>query len=159
MAHIDGFTIRRATHTDIETLVQLMHDFYVESQYQFDTKWATESFSALLSKPALGCVWLVVESGRVIGHVVLTVRYTMEHGGLSAYIDDLYVKPEFRRRGAASAMLDSLLAECRTRECKSIHVEVGKSNIAAVSLYSKHGLQRVTDGRILLSATLPPQDT
>ena len=49
MAHTDGFTIRRATHTDIDTLVQLMLDFYAESQYQLDAKWAAESFSALLS--------------------------------------------------------------------------------------------------------------
>ncbi len=155
MAHTDGFAIRRATHTDIETLVQLMRDFYAESQYQLDAKWATESFSALLSNPALGCVWLIVASERAVGHVVLSVRYAMEHGGLSAYIDDLYVKPEFRRQGAASAAFDSLLAECRARGCKSIHVEVGESNVAAVSLYSRYGLQRLTDGRVLLSATLP----
>jgi GNAT superfamily N-acetyltransferase len=59
------------------------------------------------------------------GHAVLTLRYTMEHGVLSGYIDDLFVKPQFRRQRIARALLSELFDECRRRTCKSIYVEVG----------------------------------
>ena len=72
-----------------------------------------------------------------------------------AYIDDLYVQPEFRRRGAATAVLDCMLSDCAVRGCKSIQVEVGETNVAAIALYSHYGLHPATDGRVLLSAPLP----
>ena len=131
-----------------------MRDFYGEAQFPLDATWASGAFSSLLSNPALGRVWLMLGNGQPAGFVVLSLRYTMEHGGLSGYIDDLYVKPEFRRMGAASAALDSLLAECRARGCQSIQVEVGKSNPAALGLYARYGLQSAKDGRLLLSRAL-----
>jgi ribosomal protein S18 acetylase RimI-like enzyme len=70
------------------------------------------------------------------GIAVLTLRYTMEHGALSGYIDDLFVRPEFRRQGIARALLSELLDECQRRSCKSIYVEVGDRNVAAIELYS-----------------------
>ena len=65
------------------------------------------------------------DSGNVAaGHAVLTFRYTMEHGALSGHIDDLFVKPEFRRQRIARALVSELFDECKRRRCKSIYVEV-----------------------------------
>lgn len=81
----------------------------------------------------------------------MSVRYTMEFAGLSGYVDDLYVKPEFRRRGVGRALLAALFAECRARGCKSMHVEVGEFNAPALSLYGKFKLGAAQDGRLLLT--------
>ncbi|MDT7042864.1 GNAT family N-acetyltransferase [Candidatus Nitronereus thalassa] len=147
-------TIRSATSKDIEVLVSLMGLFYAESGFPLDDLWAAESFTSLLGNPERGGVWMALETDSVVGYVVLSIRHTMEHGGLGAYIDDLYVKPECRRRGAATALLNSLLAECQGRGCKSIHVEAGELNQPAWRLYAKFGLQQAADGRVLLSRRL-----
>ena len=76
------------------------------------------------------------------------------HGGLSGYVDDLYVKPEFRRMGAGDALLNELFAECLARGCKFVHVEVGGSNAPALALYARFGLLPAKDGRVLLSGPL-----
>ena len=78
----------------------------------------------------------------------------MEHEGLSGYIDDLYVLPQSRRRGIGHALLTELMAECRARGCKTLKVEVDQGNAAALGLYSKFGLQVVTDGWVLASGAL-----
>jgi ribosomal protein S18 acetylase RimI-like enzyme len=75
----------------------------------------------------------------------------MEHEGLSGYIDDLYVQPTHRRLGAGRSLLNELIAECKVRRCKALHVEVGESNSAALALYGEFGLHAATDGRILAS--------
>jgi ribosomal protein S18 acetylase RimI-like enzyme len=155
---MQAFTVQRATEDDIEKLVLLMRDFHAEAQYPLDATWAAGAFSSLLSNPTLGCVWLMLRERQAAGFVVLSLRYTMEHAGLSGYIDDLYVRPEFRRMGAASSALDSLLAECRARGCQSIQVEVGESNPAAFALYARYGLEPAKDGRLLLSSTLSRTD-
>ena len=149
-----NLSVRSAEPADVADLVLLMHDFYAEANYPLDHSWAAASFLQLLSRPELGCVWLVHSGPLPIGHAVLTVRYTMEHGGLSGYVDDLYVKPEFRRMGAGDALLNELFAECRARDCKFVHVEVGDSNAPALALYAKFGLLPAKDGRVLLSGPL-----
>src|SRR5688572_23886430 len=117
--------VRRATQSDVGALVELMREFYAEANYPLDQEWAQAAFSPLLIPSELGCVWLAECGGVAAGHAVLTLRYTMEHGALSGHIDDLFVKPEFRRRRMACALLSELFDECKRRGCKSVYVEVG----------------------------------
>jgi ribosomal protein S18 acetylase RimI-like enzyme len=150
--------VRRATQSDVDTLVELMREFYAESSYPLDQEWAETAFSQLLAQPELGCAWLAECDEVAAGHAVLTLRYTMEHGALSGYIDDLFVKPEFRRRGIACALLSELLDECRRRGCKSVYVEVGDRNVPAIELYRHFGLEPFQDGRVLFHGALRAAD-
>ena len=140
-----------ATADDIESLLSLMHDFYAESGFVLKPASTATALRALLSNPSLGCIWLAYSNSGPVGHAALTLRFTMEHEGLSGYIDDLYVRPEYRRSGVGRRLLNELVAECRRRGCKSLQVEVGQSNVAALSLYQSFGLHAATDGRILAS--------
>jgi ribosomal protein S18 acetylase RimI-like enzyme len=151
--------VRRATRSDVGTLVDLMRDFYAEANYSLDQKWAETSFLQLLGHAELGCVWLADCDSVAAGHAVLTLRYTMEHGSLSGYVDDLFVRPEFRRRGIARALLSELLDECKRRSCKSIYVEVADRNVPAIELYSQFGLVPFHDGRALFHGALPAGGT
>jgi len=131
-----------------------MREFYAESDFTLDEPEAETSFGTLLDDPRLGCVWIAEFDGRSAGHAVLTVRYTMEHGALSGYIDDLYVRPECRRMGLARALVTELAEECQRRRCKSLYVEVGQDNVPALGLYREFGLAAYQDGRILLNGTI-----
>ena len=147
---VDNPTVRRATRSDIGTLVELMQEFYSESGYSLDRQHAEAAFSRLFHNPDLGCVWLAEQHGAAAGHAVLTLHYIMEHAGFSAYIDDLFVKPAFRRQGIARALLAELWSECARRDCKSIYVEVGSDNSPAIALYRRLGLRQLQDGRVML---------
>ena len=146
--------VRLATSSDIDALVDLMREFYAEAAFPLDREWAARSFADLLAEPSRGAVWLLLVEGRVVGHVVLSVRFAMEFGGLSGYIDDLFVRPAFRRYGAATAGLEALVSECRRRGCKSLHVEVDPSNVAATGLYARFGLAPGADERQQLKTVL-----
>jgi ribosomal protein S18 acetylase RimI-like enzyme len=148
-------TVRLATVADIDVLVDLMRDFYGESNFPLDAAWASQSFADLLAEPAAGAIWLIDVDGRPVGHVVLSIRYAMEYGGLIGYIDDLYVRPAHRRRGAASAGVAVLVAECQKRGCKSLHVEVDPNNAPAIGVYRRFGMAPGSDERLQLKANLP----
>lgn len=147
-------SVRLAVAGDVGDLVVLMEEFYAESSYALDRQWARSSLLELIARPELGCIWLARSGSSAAGHVVLTVRYTMEHGGLSAYVDDLFVRPALRRRGIGRALLDELFRECRARGCRAVHVEVGPSNTPALGLYAKFGLLPHQERRELLSGGL-----
>jgi ribosomal protein S18 acetylase RimI-like enzyme len=144
-------TSSTASLFDIPCLVQMMTEFYAESNYPLDREWATNSFATILNRSDFGSVWVLRQQGIVAGYIVLTVRFSMEYGGLDAFIDDLFVRSQYRRCGLASEGLLLLLAECRRRDVRALHVEVAPSNVAANATYAKFGMALRRDHRQTLT--------
>ncbi|WP_158508914.1 GNAT family N-acetyltransferase [Gemmatirosa kalamazoonensis] len=134
------------------TLVALMQAFYAEADFPLSAGPAAHAFEALLSEPRLGGAWLAVEGAEAVGHVVLTVCFSMEYGGLRAFIDDLYVRPAARGRGAGAGLLAAARAGAAARGVRALHVEVGPGNAVARRLYARAGY--VDSGHLLLSLAL-----
>ena len=146
--------IRNATFDDIPILVDLMQEFYAGANYPLDRNWAAASFSALLQDDALGAAWLIFHDSKPVGYVVLTIKFSMEYGGFDAFIDDLFIRQAYRRRGLGRAALRALFDECERRKVLAVHVEVGHDNIAAKELYRDYGLEPYSDGRQMLTVRL-----
>ncbi|HEX6048253.1 MAG TPA: GNAT family N-acetyltransferase, partial [Gemmatimonadaceae bacterium] len=100
---------------------------------------ATRAFETLLADPRLGSVWIAEDGDAAVGHAVLTLCFSMEYGGLRGFIDDLYVRPEARGRGAAAALLAAVRAAAVARGVRALHVEVGPDNHTARRLYARAG--------------------
>jgi ribosomal protein S18 acetylase RimI-like enzyme len=146
-------TARLATYSDIPLLVGLMHEFYAESNVPLDRDDATATFAHLLADPSRGAAWLLHAGNEAVGYVVLTVGFSMEYGGLDAFVDDLFVRSQFRRKGFGRAALATLVAECERRRVRAIHLEVGRDNHAAKALYGRLGFR--DNDRQLLTLRLP----
>jgi GNAT superfamily N-acetyltransferase len=146
--------IARAPLEDIPALVELMEEFHGEGGYTLDRRWAEASFRRLLDEDTFGAVWIARENEAVAGYVVLTLRYTMEFGALAGMIDDLFVRPAFRRRGIGSGLLEALMSTCRTIQVAAVHVEVDPRNAPASALYARVGLRPYTVPRQTLTTEL-----
>lgn len=150
MTPVPTFKIRRATPGDSAALVGLMREFYAESDYPLDDEQAGSAFLTLLANPDLGLIWVATQEGAAAGYVVLTFRYTMEHGSLSGHVDDLFVRAASRGQRIGRALLSELLDECRSRHLGSIHVEVASSSEPATALYRSLGFEEYQDDRCFL---------
>lgn len=149
-------TIHRAVPADIPVLVGLMAEFHGEAGYALDRTVAAASFTALLQDERRGAVWLARVEGEPAGHVVMTLRFSMEFGGLDAFIDDLFVRGPFRRRGVGRRLMATFFSECQARELRAVHVEAGRDNAAAGALYAQFGLKETVDRRLLTRALVSP---
>jgi ribosomal protein S18 acetylase RimI-like enzyme len=136
-------SIKTTSVVDIPTILQLITEFYAESGYAVDRELTTHALRELLEKPELGQLWLLMWDGKPAGYILLTVRFSMEYGGLDAFIDDLFVKPDFRRRGLGRLGMQTLFTECQRRDVRAVHVEVGRDNGPAQSLYAQFGMRLV----------------
>ncbi len=134
-------TIRAAGLDDIPVLIQMMREFYAESHYSLDSTWATRSFSDLLSSELRGGVWIAFRDAQPAGYVVLTLKHSMEVGGLDGFVDDFFVRSGHRRQGLGRSLLDALFHECANRNVLAVHVEVGSDNVAAQAIYREYGLR------------------
>lgn len=135
--------IRPAGVEDVHALVGLMQAFYAESELLLPAAPAARAFADLLSAPHAGAVWLaerVVAGGAAaVGHVVLTVPFSMEYGGARGFIDDLYVRPEARGRGTGAALLQAARDGAIARGLRALCVETGPADHPARALYARAG--------------------
>jgi GNAT superfamily N-acetyltransferase len=140
--------IRPAGMVDVPALVGLMQAFYAEANIPLAASPAAHAFTALLAAPHLGAVWLALRGGETVGHVVLTVAFSMEYGGPRGFIDDLYVRPSARGRGVGAALLAAAHAGASERGVRALCVETGLADHPARGLYARAGY--VESGHALL---------
>jgi len=146
--------IARAGAAEIPALIDLMSEFYAESSYALDREWAEASFRRLLADETRGSAWLARRGEEPAGYVVLTLRHSMEFGGVAGVIDDLYVRPAFRRQRVGFALVSALFEACRSLGVAAIHVEVGPDNVGALALYRSFGLRGYSVERQTLTVEL-----
>jgi ribosomal protein S18 acetylase RimI-like enzyme len=140
--------VREAQPGDVDTLVELMDEFYAESGYVLDRGEARTAFETLIGEPSLGQVWLVEDEGEVVGHLVVTFVFAMEHGGSMAVVDDFFVRAAWRGRGLGTAALRIVRRECTELGLRAMRVEVGHDNEAAQAVYRRNGFA-VVDHRLM----------
>jgi len=133
--------MRAAETADLKTLVDLMADFYAEAGYVLDRPHAEEAFEALLDDPRLGRVWLIERGSEVVGHIVVTFVFALEYGGLTAVVDDFYVRPASREAGLGTAALAEVRKACAELGMRAMRVEVGGDNAVAQAVYRRVGFE------------------
>ncbi|HEX5504730.1 MAG TPA: GNAT family N-acetyltransferase [Thermomicrobiales bacterium] len=132
---------RLAGRADVETLVGFMREFYAIDAYPFDAAVARAALARLVGDPALGRAWLILDGEAPIGYVVLTLGYSLEFHGRDAFVDELFIREAYRRRGAGAAALRFVEEQCPALGVHALHLEVERTNLAGQALYRKLGFR------------------
>ena len=77
-------------------------------------------------------------NGSIIGAAVYFFAY-YTWVGKSLYLDDLYVKPEHRRKTVGTALMRQVFQVASREGCKRLRLQVLDWNKNAISFYKKHG--------------------
>jgi ribosomal protein S18 acetylase RimI-like enzyme len=133
--------IRLADAGDLSLLPSLMGEFYAESGYPFDLALASAALTKLIDDPNLGRLWLIQDSRRDVGYIVITFGFSLEFHGRDAFIDEFYIQPAFRGAGLGTRVLDAVEVECRALGIRAFHLEVERVNEAGQALYRRKGFQ------------------
>lgn len=150
--------MKKASSQEVERLVELMAEFYAESGYPLNRRRATATFTALVSDPRLGHAWLIQAQGKLAGYVVVVMGYSMEYGGSITYVDDLFIRPAFRRAGLGTEALEFVRSFCTSLGARAIYLEVGRDNAAAQAVYRQVGFVNV-DRQIMALQLADPTHT
>jgi len=137
--------IRDAGRSDIMSLTDLMEAFYAESSYMVDRARAEASFLFILGHPEFGTVLLAEKGKTICGYLILKYYYSMGTYGFVCSIEDLFVRKEYRKQGAAGRLIEAGMGLARQKGMCAFSVEVGKGNMPALGLYRKYGFQNRND--------------
>ncbi len=92
------------------------------------------------------------QHGKMVGVLMLNLLVSLEHAGEVGWIEELFVRPDYRSRGLATRLLDLALAWADGRGLRALDVEIGEVGdgddpAAAGHLYTKKGFGRVERAR------------
>ena len=143
-----------ALENEAEVLVGLARAFHTEDSHPLSPEGESALRRIASGEPMARC-WLIRRAGQVIGYLVVTLGYSIEHGGRDGFIDDLYLVPSARGGGFGTAVLDFALKQARLLGIVTLHLEVDPKNERAMSLYRSRGFAE--NGRRLMSLRLQAQ--
>ena len=99
----------------------------------FSDPWSEKMLAEHLANPCSLTLAAVGDTGRLLGYVGLLA--VVDEG----YITNVAVRPDCRRQGIASSLLQALEARGRARNLTFLTLEVRQSNAPARALYEKLG--------------------
>ena len=138
-----------------EDEVELVHDMIVElaefEQAKDQVTASPEQLRAALfaDQPALFCDIIETEAGDVAGFGIWFLNYSTWTGTHGVYLEDLYIRPEYRSGGLGAAYLKHLARICIERGYHRLQWWVLDWNEPAISFYTKIGAQLMSEWTVM----------
>jgi ribosomal protein S18 acetylase RimI-like enzyme len=76
-----------------------------------------------------------------VGVAYASSLLSLEHGGISGWLEELYVLPEWRGQGVGSRLIAGVVALAKEAGWRALDLEVEASHQRAISLYTRHQFQ------------------
>ena len=124
---------------DLKRFTGLMREFYSDQHLPFDQPVALSGLQKLIATPSLGQAYLIFLGSEAAGYFVLTFCFSLEFHGRFGLLDELYIRPQFRRQKLARASIEFAERICREKHIKALRLEVGEENQPGLTLYQAAG--------------------
>ncbi len=128
-----------ATPDDIEPIVAMLGAQFKEHNIPAPDESTRAGALAILENDERGFILTLYEGSELLGIGCVAFTWTLEWGGKSAWLDELYVVPERRSQGLGRLLLQGCTAEARARGCAAIDLEVVHGHERASHLYEREG--------------------
>ena len=102
----------------------------------FSDPWSEKSIASELNNEL--AFWLTAMEGEQVAGYIGS-QTVMDESDMM----NVAVHPDFRRRGIAEALVNELVARLKSRESRSLTLEVRASNLSAITLYEKLGFSQI----------------
>jgi GNAT superfamily N-acetyltransferase len=145
---VSDWTVRAATPADVAPIVEMVHDLAAYEKAADQCALTSEQLATALFGPDPALFGLVVTRAgaeRVVGFALWFRNFSTWRGVHGVYLEDLYVRPEARRGGAARALLSRLAQLCLERGYARFEWAVLDWNTPARDAYQALGATALTE--------------
>jgi GNAT superfamily N-acetyltransferase len=139
--------VREASPRDREALVHLLRAQLAEHRIDTPAAAIGASVDALLRDGTRGRLLVATVGGRPVGVAALSFVWPIEHGGRSAWLEELYVEPAHRGRGIGGALLRAALDAAAAAGAVAVDLEVDAGHARASRLYEAAGFRPLSRAR------------
>ena len=141
--------VREATPDDTGLILHFINELavYEKLAREVETDESMIMDSLFGSDPKAFC--LVCESdGEALGFAIYFYNYSTWLGKYGIYLEDLYVSPEHRGKGAGKALLVHIAGIAVANDCGRFEWSVLDWNTPSIEFYTSLGAREMSDWRI-----------
>lgn len=145
----EHLSIRPATRTDAPLVADFIHSLAEYERLSHEVEATSERLEATLfaDPPAAHCV-LAFAGAEPAGFAIFFFNYSTFLAKPGLYLEDLFVKPEFRGSGIGRALLLHLAGIARGRGCGRMEWAVLEWNTPAIGFYESIGARVLSDWKV-----------
>jgi GNAT superfamily N-acetyltransferase len=132
--------IRPALREEVGIVLQLIHDLahYEKAPHEVEVTEKELLETIFAPNPSVFCDVVEVD-GEIAGMAIWFLNYSTWQGKHGIYLEDLFVKPEFRGRGYGKALLQHLAKICEEKSYGRFQWWVLDWNSPAIEFYRSLG--------------------
>lgn len=142
-------TIMRASSAHADEICQLLAIQLREHHVDIEEETLGCAIRGVFENPERGFFSVLTLDERVIGVAYVSFIWALEHGGKSAWLEELYITPEFRGAGLGERLLQFVMADCAALECAALDLEIDADHERVRSLYERHKFERLPRRRLV----------
>lgn len=135
----DDLKLHRVYAKEIDALKEYVAALYAHDEDYDAMVNIEEGVKSLLRNEHLATPYFIKRGTDRVGYVILTKYHSVEKGGLTYYIDELYVEEKQRRGGIGHAIITLILDIARADGAKALWAQVERHNLAAQAFFTTHG--------------------
>lgn len=134
--------IRKFVPEDREDYISFSTEFYNSSAVDkpVPREHFEQGFDEMMRSDVYVQGYMLVCDGNNVGYCVTMKTYSVEAGGITIWIDELFVLEEYRSKGLGSELF-KYIEENGDKKLRRIRLEVELENGRAISLYKKMGFE------------------
>ena len=141
MSAASRITLRSATEADVPLIVTLVHELADYERLADQCVADADSVRAALFESKSADAVLAEVGGNVAGYALFFRSFSTFLMRPGIYLEDLFVRPEFRRQGVGLALLRHLARHAVDRDYTRVEWSVLKWNQLAIDFYSRIGAE------------------
>jgi GNAT superfamily N-acetyltransferase len=131
-----GITIRKAEIKDMHAIYQLVYDLAVFEKEPESMQTNAKAFEEAFEEKLIDIIAAEVE-GEIIGIALFYMTFSTWRGKC-LYLEDFYVKPDFRKYGIGQQLFDSFISTAKSRGAKQVKWQVLDWNETGLNFYKKN---------------------
>jgi GNAT superfamily N-acetyltransferase len=136
-----GLKIVPAGQDDREALLALLAAQFTELEIQLPAEKLAAAVDGALLDPIVGGFMIARIGDSPVAVAYLSFQWSLEHGGMSAWLEELYVIPEQRGGGIGRKLLHAACHHAAERGCAAVDLEVEEAHPRATHLYEREGFR------------------
>ena len=139
---MEEMRIREARPSDADTIVDFNTRMALETEGRpLAAELIGPGVAAVLEDPAKGRYWVAEADGEIIGQLLVTYEWSDWRNGMFWWIQSVYIRGDYRRKGVFSALHRHLEKRARVRkEVCGIRLYVERNNRRAQRTYLALGM-------------------
>lgn len=135
-------TIRKATKNDAKVIIEMINELALYEKLANEVKIDESIFISHIFEKELAKALVAVSGSEIVGYAIFFYSFSTFLGRAGIYLEDLYVRKEFRGQGIGMKFIKTLAEICEKEGFGRLEWECLDWNESSIKFYESLGAKR-----------------